>query len=763
MVSHNEGVLNTYRLINRANGAARVILLCLTLALALSFSINKVEERDFGWLLKTGQYICESAAVPRADVYSYTAAGNKYIDSHWLYQVLLYASYRLLGIAGPTLLTAALALVTFVLVYRAGFDREKYAVTATLTAAAIIMASERFLTRPHVVTLFFLAAYFLILERHRERGTRLIFLLPVLQLLWVNMHGLFVLGLILPAVYLAFALLERILKLPRGLNLCGHELIRTALPACVRIARANKLATTEGWETNRQIDGRAIGALLFVFLVMLGESLLNPYTLDLALYPLTLFKEIHSGANVVATSVGELAAPLASGDLSLSERVFIWMIGISALGFLLNLRRLNLTRLFLFAAFLYLALTARRNIDLFSVIAAPIAVMNFNQFLDEMFARFERLNLRDAFAVTQLAVSPLIMASMLYLIFQVVTNRYYLSDRDLTRFGFGIARHAYPVKAASFVDAANPGGQMFNEPSDGGYLIWRFYPQRKVFFDGRWEVYGDAFFENFKMLCSDPTRFEKYAAAKDIRYVILPHSIPHNERLIKYMIGSPLWAAVYFDEVSVVFVRNIPENADVIAKFKIHFATFEMTKGQFDARLPSGIDDPHFAGMDSPLVRLSDRLTPKQDHVFDEIARANFHTGLGDYESAKLLYRQAIQICPDSDIAHAQLGAVYFNQKQYMPALIEFEAAQELNPRSVANTMNLANTNLILGDFENAEDYYKKARKLDCRNAVASLQLGKLYARKGQTKDAVRELKRALKLDPNSREARDLLLQIQNR
>lgn len=748
---------------NRANGLARVILLCLTLALALSFSINKVEERDFGWLLKTGQIIYENHAVPRADAYSYIAAGNKYIDSHWLYQVLLYASYRLLGIAGPTLLTAALALATFYFVYRTGLDKDKYAVAAALTAAAIIMASERFLTRPHVVTLFFLAAFLLILERHRERGTRLIFLLPVLQLLWVNMHGLFVFGLILPAVYLAFALLERTLKLPRELNLCKRQFIRRALSARFRPTCANELAPAEGRKSGRGLDGKALGAFSLVFLIMLGESLLNPYTIELALYPLTLFREIHSGANVVATSVGELAAPLASGDLSLSERVFIWMIGISALGFLLNLRRLNLTRLFLFAAFLYLALTARRNIDLFSVIAAPIAAMNFNQVLDEMFARFEQLNLRRAFAVTQLVVSPLIMAGMLYLIFQIVTNRYYLSDRDLTRFGFGIARHAYPVKAANFVDAANPGGQMFNEPSDGGYLIWRFYPQRKVFFDGRWEVYGDSFFENFKMLCSDPRLFEKYAAAKGTRYVILPHSIPHEERLIKYMIGSPLWAAVYFDEVSVVFVRNIPENADVIGRHKIDFTTFEATKEQFDARLPAGIDAPHFTGMDSPLVRLSDRLTPKQDQVFDEIARANFHTGFGDYESAKLLYRKAIEICPDSDIAHARLGAVYFNQRQYMAALIEFEAAQELNPRSVANTMNLANTSLILGDFEKAECFYGKAKKLDRRNAVASLQLGKLYARKGQAKDAVRELKRALKLDPNSREARDLLLQIQNR
>ncbi|MBI4831469.1 MAG: hypothetical protein HY801_07925, partial [Candidatus Lindowbacteria bacterium] len=487
---------------NRANSAARVILFCLTFVLALVFSTNKIEERDFGWLLKTGQVICESHSVPRTDVYSFTAAGNKYIDSHWLYQVLLYASYRLLGIVGPTLLTAALVLAAFLMVRRAGYDRENYVVATALTAAAIVMASERFLVRPHIVTLVFLSAYFLILERHQERGTRLIFLLPIMQLLWVNMHGLFALGLILPAVYLAFSLLERRLKLPMK------------------------------WSAGKSLEGKSLGALSIVLLVLIGESLVNPYTLDLALYPLTLFKEIRSDVNVVATSVGELAAPLASGDLSRSEKLFMWMMCVAALGFLLNLKRLNLTHLSLFAAFLYLALTARRNIDLFSVIATPITAVNINMFLNDTCASFKRLDVKQVFAKVQLAASPFMIAAMIFLIYQVVTNRYYVSDRDLTRFGVGVAQHAYPIKASNLVDAANLGGNMFKEPSDGGYLIWRFYPARRVFFDGRWEVYGDAFFENFKALCSDPGRFEEYASAKDIQYALLPHSIPHQERLI---------------------------------------------------------------------------------------------------------------------------------------------------------------------------------------------------------------------------------------
>ena len=74
----------------RAGGASRVALLFLILTLVLCFSIHKIESRDFGWLLKTGEHIYEAKSVPRTELFSYTAHGNKYIDSHWLFQLLLY-------------------------------------------------------------------------------------------------------------------------------------------------------------------------------------------------------------------------------------------------------------------------------------------------------------------------------------------------------------------------------------------------------------------------------------------------------------------------------------------------------------------------------------------------------------------------------------------------------------------------------------------------------------------------------------------------
>jgi len=717
----------------RVNKISRTALVCLTLILVLFFSIHKIESRDFGWLLKTGQYIYENHHVPRADFYSFTAHGNKYIDSHWLFQLLLYVSYRLLGIAGPTLLMAGILLLAFGTVYFIGHDKEKYVITPAFMVAGIVVASERFIVRPHLVTLLLFSIYFLVLERYRKRGGRAIFLLPLFHLVWVNMHGLFVLGLILTALYLGVAILEWKVRLP------GRR------------------------EEEHKFRGKMYyGWLAAVLILMVCESFLSPYGVDVALYPVTLAQELLSEANVVATSVGELSSPLAGLDISRAERYFKWMICLVPLTFLLNLRRLNLLHICLFAVFLYLALGARRNMDLFAVVAVPIAVINVCGFMDELFGLFKRFNVSRLFAAAQPVASLIIMTGMVYMMLRLATDRYYISDRDLTRFGFGPAEDAYPVRAANFLEAAGVQGRMFNDPSDGGYLIWRFYPERKVYFDGRWEVYGNRFFENFKHVCSSPDLFEKQAAPMEIRYALLPHSVGYLQRLIRHMADSPQWKPVYFDAVSLVFVKNVPENAEVIEGFAIDFATFENEKDRFHALLPADIGDPHFSGSRSMPVRIADRI-PGLRYPFEEIARANFYLTFGYHDTARLLYEQALKIYPDCEIAHARLGTVYLRQRLYPLALAQFETVDRLNPRSIANLMNLGHLNLVIGRVDEAEEYFERAKKLDPRNAAVRFQLGKIYLRKGLKETGVRELRRALKLNPDLQEARELIGHIEQR
>jgi len=118
-------------------------------------------------------------------------------------------------------------------------------------------------------------------------------------------------------------------------------------------------------------------------------------------------------------------------------------------------------------------------------------------------------------------------------------------------------------------------------------------------------------------------------------------------------------------------------------------------------------------------------------------------------------------VYPDSEAAHEALGRIYWKQKLHAPALAEFEEVERLNPRSAANLINLGGIYLAVGRIDRAEDYLKRARKLERNNATASLYLGKVYLAKGESEKAAHELRRALELDFDLEEARVLLGRIE--
>ena len=70
---------------------------------------------DTYWQIAVGQWILDHHALPRVDIYSFTKAGEPWMSSSWLAQVLYATSYNLAGWAGPVVLAAGCIAVTFAL------------------------------------------------------------------------------------------------------------------------------------------------------------------------------------------------------------------------------------------------------------------------------------------------------------------------------------------------------------------------------------------------------------------------------------------------------------------------------------------------------------------------------------------------------------------------------------------------------------------------------------------------------------------------
>jgi hypothetical protein len=159
---------------------------------------------DLTYHLRAGAEILATRSVPSVDTWTYTAAGQPWVDQQWGSQVVLAVAERLGGWTGLAVLRAALTGVVFACLIAIGRRRGLAPRgVALLTLAAFLVAAPALALRPQLLGMAcFALVLWLVDGRHRHpRG---LWLVPAIVLVWANLHGSFFLG---PAV-LGLAWLE---------------------------------------------------------------------------------------------------------------------------------------------------------------------------------------------------------------------------------------------------------------------------------------------------------------------------------------------------------------------------------------------------------------------------------------------------------------------------------------------------------------------------------------------------------------------------
>ncbi|MGB8400947.1 hypothetical protein [Bradyrhizobium sp.] len=154
---------------------------------------------DTLWQITVGQWMIDHRAVPETDVYSFTMRGQPWISTQWLAQLAYAESYAIAGWSGPVVLAASAIAAAFALL--AGFLRRRLSGSTTLVfvAAALALTVPHLLARPHVLALPVMVAWVGGLIAAADRRQAPPFRLLPLMALWANLHGGFVLGLVLIA------------------------------------------------------------------------------------------------------------------------------------------------------------------------------------------------------------------------------------------------------------------------------------------------------------------------------------------------------------------------------------------------------------------------------------------------------------------------------------------------------------------------------------------------------------------------------------
>jgi hypothetical protein len=519
----------------------RVSVVVALLALAFLLGCFPMGDFDVWWHLRGGQFILEHGAIPQVDIFTYTNAGRPWIDVYWLFQIIIALLYRAGGVSALVLLKAAggVAIVALALAARRPGARLWPAVLAWLPA--VIVLSGRLCERPELFSLLFLAGFLVVLGRAAERP-RWLWLLPLLQLLWVNCHGFFVMGPLLSAAYAVELLYQRV----RYRN--------TGAPG---LARTFALAG---------------GAVLVACLI-------NPYGINAVSMPLQQFHKL-GAEGIFRANIGELKS---IGDFITLAGVnnpyllgFLLMLGLGFVSFvpLLVRGRFSPYRGLLFAGAAYLGWQATRNSSLLALVAAVVSVANLDDWLDSMRpkAPAPRRGRRAPRPRARRRIEPVLLAVIALTVVAVVSGRLYAWAGEGRTIGFGERPRWYAHESCEFLARPEmPERIVAFNLGQAGVCIAHVREQHKLFMDPRLETNSEETFARYLAglrglwrgdgweapLGIDPGRPDEIPALLVERGIL--------SRVINMLAHDSRWRCVHADPVAAVFVATAFAEAHQLA------------------------------------------------------------------------------------------------------------------------------------------------------------------------------------------------------
>jgi len=457
------------------------------LALRQSASLDP----DLWWHLKTGEQIVNTRTIPHVDDYSFTRQGTEWVAHEWLSEIILYEIFQLVGLTGLVAIFSLLIVATFLIVY-SRCDGQPYAASVAILLAAAA-SSPLFGVRPQMLTLLLAGIYVALLEKSAESGkTRLLWWLPPMMILWVNLHAGFALGLALIGFYLFGVVLDR------------------------------------AWSR--------LLPLAITLLICSAIVPINPNGFRMFSYP---YETLTSQS--MAAFIEEWASP----DFHKAMYLPFAILLLASFGVMAASRkRPRLSELFLLLITSLMALRSVRHITIFSLIAAPLFARHaWSLVSDRNWDKALGGETSPAKGM-KLIINALILVAPIALAASRVWHfasheREYESIRN-------------PVAAVDFLKEHNLPGPIYNRYGWGGYLIYRLYPQYRVYIDGRADVYGDAFFAETMKMDDGVSDWRGPLDRHGVQTILIAPDVA----LASLLRSDPNWVKVFETDKSVIFTRK---------------------------------------------------------------------------------------------------------------------------------------------------------------------------------------------------------------
>ncbi|QOJ14312.1 MAG: tetratricopeptide repeat protein [Planctomycetia bacterium] len=762
---------------------ATALALGACLLLLLAFQWSEIYSTDLGWQLRAGEWMVQNTAIPYTDKLAFTTqppyeqTPRRWIEARWLFCIAQYFAWMAGGSAAVIFMATLIVAGALALLIASAPRTTATPLGLLILAIGIWAGASRWLPRPEVVTYLMVIAYLFILERR----PRWIVTLPLLQILWTNTHGLFILGPALAWLYAVHAVIERAVSANAG-------------------AAARPSAKT--W--------LAVATLTTVV------CLVNPYGYSGVMFPFLLYSEIQGG-HLFSSRIGEFVSPLTKSLDQWTPDMLVapLMIAIGVIAGAAPLRLSVAPRLTFVLATAFLATLAQRNVTLAVVAALWAALRGCEEWL---MARETR---RGAGRIVAPPVSartaPIRTAGYLGVTLASLTGAWFVASGRFAasaelnmRAGLTLTPWMHGQDAIEFIRTARPRGQVYHHMREGGWMAWRGGPEYPVFIDGRLEVYGTGGVmadylgmnaRNYEAV------FEKYG----IHTAIV--DLDRTRWLSDALRQSGQWTLVHVDPLKTVYIRNIPEHADLIARRRID------PQKPFEPRGPEPDDRPtalrrmlgdvtppryalgmalaflHLGGIDNAeryleravdavpwhaqsrvtlarIRRVQGRIAeaealergievaPQREAQLDTM-QAGLLMDAGRHAEAIPLLRKSTAAAPRDPLLYKLLADCLLLTRDFPAAEATYATVTQLTPGDMTAWANLGHVRENRGNWAGAATAYTSALRIAPRDPRLHNQLGIALAQAGQREQAAAAFRAALQLDPGYEKARLNLEQLE--
>jgi hypothetical protein len=470
--------------------------------------------------------------------------------------VILYLVHAAGGVYAVSFLCWSLILGMYFFLHRSMVLRG----ANPLIAVIAIFAFSGFLRiriqpRPEIFTYFFISLTICLLTEYFY-GTRkrILYLFPLLALVWANSHASYLIMFVLFGIFFADRL--------------------------ARAAYRNELA----WE---RLKGWIFPPILAggISLVVCG---LNPHGYDSLLAPLHLLSRGGGGSSVLM-SISELTPVKGTGFYAYYKAAAAFALVSLLLGAFG--RRVYLLDLLLFSIAFKGSWESARAVSMMGLFLSPGVSLHITGLLEKTSQWFsskaapQRSPIREkvkrkgeriariheppraavpAFPFRRASVLGVVVLAMVA--FGGITLAFSFSQLE---YGIGMTEHKFSFEAAKFLRENPVPGRMFNFFDIGGFLDWQLYPQAMTYIDGR--TYNQSVFQDHQIVTGGMAGWqgvlEKYGATyavlktMDSSGMILP--------IVPVLSSDPNWSLVFSDGLFVVFVRSLPSTKEYIRRHQI--------------------------------------------------------------------------------------------------------------------------------------------------------------------------------------------------